>query len=170
MSTNLCFVVAKARQNLETLIHTQNKKTKSYFCCKNESSSNEEEKLLIVAAKIAGLVEQIEILNYTADLSKADKLDFVYDYQDLDLNKDEIIQLCETRNLSYFSTKYDAAAKLNKFPAAYDFLLKQTEFFIDAICELHAKQQNQTIEELIKIKSCAIKHLCSLEYLVNIKS
>lgn len=157
-------ILKKAKFNLSKLIKLQNKKVLNFFVTNNDKMS---ENLLIIAADINGLVEQIEMLKFCINFSENDKLTFISDNSDLDINDSDLKLLCQTKNLSYFSKKYDADVVLKDYPAAYDYFLKQTEYFINNIAQLYANQHLETLEELVKLKIIAIKHLCTLEFLIN---
>jgi hypothetical protein len=162
----------------------------------NSSNSNNDiiiaDKLLMIAADIQGLREQINVLNHFINLddnssgndnngsgnggnnniattTHIDKLAFINDHTDLDIDNEQLKELCCTRNLLYFSTRYNAMVKLNNCPLVYDYFLQQSERFINEMANLLSKQQedNYCLEELVKIKSFAIKHLCTLEHLVE---
>ena len=172
MSIILNNVVVKAKQNLENLIKLQNKKVKHYFIKQhNQNDDNTFEKLLILAADIHGLKEQIDVVNLLASLPNTERITFIYDSTDLDISANHLTGLCKNKDLLYFSKRYNAISKLGAYPIVYDYFLKQSEYFIENICSLISKRQepNYCLEELIKLKSLAIKHLCTLEYLVDAK-
>ncbi|AVA31203.1 pkip [Oxyplax ochracea nucleopolyhedrovirus] len=156
-----------AKNLLQFLLKLQNKKIENYFL-KHESTQIEE-KLLILASDIYGLIEQIEVLNIIKDKSLVEKLDFINNFTDLDLNDEDITSLCEDQNLNFFSVKYDASNLLQNYPSAYNHFLKQTEYFIHVLNLFRMKRlQQHNVYELLKLKSLAIKHLCVLEFLVGL--
>lgn len=161
-----CFY-KKNQLNLNTLIKLQNKKVKNYFSKKNDGAI---EKMLCLAAEIKGCVEQLELVNQYINVADDEKLNFVQDCSDLDFDDKSLKYLCATKNVAYFIQKYNAMTVLNTQPLVYNSFLKHSEFFINAICQLKEKQQqNVSLNELIKLKLIAIKHLCVLEYLIENK-
>jgi hypothetical protein len=156
----------RAKIDLSKLIKLQNKDVLNYFASNSEEIS---ERLLITAANIHGIIEQIESLNCLLNSSENEKLEFVTDNSELDISENELEMLCENKNLSYFSSKYNAAIVLKNHPVAYDHFLKQTEYFINSINELRTALQvnDYTLTELVILKSTIIKCLCTLEFLIN---
>ncbi|UZE89795.1 PKIP-1 [Parapoynx stagnalis nucleopolyhedrovirus] len=159
-------VIKKARTNLAKLIKFQNTKVTKYFVTGNDKLC---EKLLILAADINGLVEQIDVLNFFISSPDSDRVIFVSDNSDLDICDTDLQVLYETKCIDYFLIKYNANVLLKDFPVLYNYFLKQNELFIDNITRLNEIKHSSNIEELMIIKSIAIKHLCTLEFLINKK-
>jgi hypothetical protein len=156
-------VIKKGRTNLAKLIKLQSNTMTKYFGTDNDKLC---EKLLIIAADINGLVEQIDILNFFVDSPDSDRATFVLDNSDLDISDKDLQALCETKYFNYFSVKYNADVLLKDCPIIYDYFLKQSELFIENIIRLN---ESGDIEERMITKSIAIKHLCTLEFLINKK-
>nr|AFN21129.1 PKIP [Bombyx mori nucleopolyhedrovirus]QWC64842.1 pkip [Bombyx mori nucleopolyhedrovirus] len=166
MSCILTAFCKKNQANLNSLITLQNKKVKNYYVKNNETAID---KMLCIAADIKGQVEQLELVNQYLDAPKSEKLEFVYNCSDLDINEEDLKSLCLTKNIAYFTERYNAPTVLKAQPAVYDTFIKHSELFINAICQMDEKQQvnNFCLDELVKLKLIAIKHLCALEYLIE---
>lgn len=166
MSCILTALCKKGQANLNSLIKLQNKKVKNYYVKNNETAID---KMLCIAADIKGQVEQLELVNQYLGAPESEKLDFVYDCSDLDINEKDLKSLCLTKNIAYFTQKYNAPTVLKAQAAVYDSFIKHSELFINAICQMDEKQQvnNFCLDELVKLKLIAIKHLCALEYLIE---
>ncbi|BBU37590.1 protein kinase interacting factor [Choristoneura diversana nucleopolyhedrovirus] len=163
MDTDLGAVVHKKRALLNAAYKQQDKKVAKYFV---KPCENDAEKMLMLAADIYGQVEQLEALLSVARAPHADKLEFARDCSDLDINLQDLQLMCARSDLTYFATKYEAAKVLASYEAAYDSFLKHSERFIDAVRSLNAP--NATADYLAQRKCAAIRHLCTLEYLVGL--
>ncbi|AGA16178.1 pkip protein [Thysanoplusia orichalcea nucleopolyhedrovirus] len=167
MSCILTAFCKKSQTNLNSLFKLQSKKVKNYFVKNNEAAID---KMLCVAADIKGEIEQLELVYQYMNLPDSEKLDFVYDCEDLDIDKKDLKSLCLTKNIAYFSQKYNAPIVLKSQPIVYDAFIKHCECFINAICQIDEKRQqnnNLCVDELLKLKLIAIKHLCALEFIIE---
>ncbi|AUR45131.1 protein kinase interacting protein [Spilosoma obliqua nucleopolyhedrosis virus] len=163
METDLAAAVHKERAMLNASFKQQDKKVAKYFV---KPSENNDEKMLMLAADINGQIEQLEALISVADASDADKLKFVRDLSDIDIDTQELNRVCARNDLTYFVSKYEATKTLAVYAAAYDNFLKHSERFIIAMRSLNTP--NATVDYLVLRKCEAIKHLCTLEYLVGL--
>ncbi|AAF64089.1 protein kinase interacting protein [Choristoneura fumiferana multiple nucleopolyhedrovirus] len=163
METDLAAVVHKKRALLNAALKQQDKKVAKYFV---KPCENNAEKMLMLTADIHGQVEQLEALLSVARAPRAEKLAFARDCSDLDIDSQDLQQMCARSDLAYFATKYEAAKVLAPHKAAYDSFLKHSERFIDAVRSLDAP--NTTADYLAERKCAAIRHLCTLEYLVGL--
>ncbi|AOT85584.1 pkip [Cyclophragma undans nucleopolyhedrovirus] len=170
MEKNLHAHLKRERVKLSDLIKLQNKSVRNYFNDNGVAIQHRDDKLLIVAADLHGCIEQIEVLHMFIDATTATKLEFVYDFTDLDIDESDIKIIHDTKKIDYFSKKYNAANVLQAHPLAYDHFLKESEHFIDTLAMYYSARQNKNfcIDELVIIKSILIKHLCTLEYLVGV--
>ncbi|ABL75967.1 protein kinase interacting protein [Maruca vitrata nucleopolyhedrovirus] len=158
MSCILTAFCKKNQASLNNLIKLQNKKVKNYYAKNNENAID---KMLCIAADIRGQVEQLELVSQYLDAPESEKLNFVNDCSDLDINEEDLL----TKNITYFTQKYNAPIVLKVRPSVYDSFIKHSELFINAICQMDEKQYS--LDELVKLKLTAIKHLCALEYLID---
>nr|UIX56236.1 Protein kinase interacting protein [Hyphantria cunea nucleopolyhedrovirus]UIX56382.1 Protein kinase interacting protein [Hyphantria cunea nucleopolyhedrovirus] len=163
METDLVAAVHKNRALLNALFKQQDKKVAKYFTrfCENDA-----EKMLMLAAEINGQNEQLEALLTVMDAPDADKLEFARDVSDLDIDAQDLQRMCARNDLTYFVSKYEATKALATYAAAYDNFLKHSEQFIAAMQSLSTP--NATVDYLTLRKCEAIKHLCTLEYLVGL--
>jgi hypothetical protein len=162
MDCDLLAAIKKYRVLLNTAFSHQEKKIIKYFA---KPSKNNFETMLILAADIHGQIEQIEALLSVAHASEKKKLKFAKDCSDLGIDAADLIRVCEQRDLSYFTTKYEATKVLASYPVAYDTFLKHSKQLIGAVRYLNA--ENVTVNCLVKNKCAVIKHLCALEYLID---
>ncbi|AGR57145.1 protein kinase interacting protein [Choristoneura rosaceana nucleopolyhedrovirus] len=163
METDLAAAVYKKRALLNAAFKQQDKKVAKYFV---KPCENDGEKMLMLAADIHGQVEQLEALLSVARASDADKLEFARDCSDLDIDSQDLQRMCARNDLAYFATKYEAAKVLASHAAAYDIFLKHSERFIGAVRSLNTP--NASADYLAQRKCAAIRHLCTLEYLVGL--
>lgn len=163
METDLAVAVQKNRAILNATYKLQDKKLFKYFSNPCDINS---ERMLMLAADIYGQIEQLEALLSVIYASNAKKLEFVHDCLDLDIDSEDLKCMCSNKDLAYFANKYGADKTLASYPVAYDSFLKHSEQFIDAIRSLDTPKA--TVDYLVQRKCAAIKHLCTLEYLIGL--
>nr|BAX08883.1 protein kinase interacting protein [Antheraea pernyi nucleopolyhedrovirus] len=160
MEADLCAAVNTGRALLNAAFKQQDKKIAKYFAKPCEGGA---EKMLMLAADIYGQIEQLEALLSVAHAPDSQKLEFARDCSDLDMDPAVLARVC-AGDAAHFATKYGASQALARYPVAYDAFLRHSERFADAARNLSGENVNQ----LVKSKCAAIRHLCALEYLVGL--